>query len=449
MQKRHPVRPIAAACWLLASAGIGKAVAVEAPTDRFMVLHAGMLLAVPGEAPRPEQTIVTRNARILSVSPGYLAPEQAGAPADATVVDLRDRFVLPGLMDSHVHLTGATGAFAPRRGSRPDPDAIAQATLNALIAARLSLAAGFTALRDVGSDDQSVFALRDAIEAGKLLGPTIIASGPSISVTAGHGDDARSADPDERARAGVCDGADDCRRLTRHLEKRGADLIKIKITGGFGSRTGLDQHMWPAEMQAIVAAAHQRGLKVAAHGYTSPAIKDAVRAGVDSIEHGFLADDEALRMMRRAGVVLVPTLSIARPPSSVPESIREQSLRLRDDAAAFERAYRSGVKIAFGTDCGIYPHGENADEFLVMVAKGMSTMDAIRSATIVAAELFEIEDAGLIAVGKRADIIAVAGDPLADIAMLREVDFVMKSGRIAKRNGVVTTPLRYDLEHRY
>lgn len=423
--------------------------AKEQVPDRYTVVHAGSLLAVPGEPPLERQTIVTRNAHIVAIEAGYVTPDQAGVPADTEVIDLRDRFVLPGLMDSHVHLTGATGAFRDRRGSRADPDAIARATLNALIAARLSLAAGFTAVRDLGSDDQSVFALRDAIGKGKLLGPTIIASGPSISVTAGHGDDARSADPDERARAGVCDGADDCRRLTRHLEKTGADLIKIKITGGFSSRTGLDQHMLPAEMQAIISAAQQRGLKVAAHGYTPTAIKDAIRAGVDSIEHGFLIDDEGIRMMKKAGVMLVPTLTISRPPSFVPESVRQQSAKLRDDAAAFERAYRAGVKIAFGTDCGIYPHGENADEFVTMVAKGMSASDAIRSATVVAAELFGLDDGGIIAAGRRADIIAVNGDPIDDIAVLGNVDFVMKGGRIAKRAGEMTTALRYDLEHIY
>lgn len=417
--------------------------------DRYSILHAGKLLAVPGEAPAERRTVVVRNARIVAVESGFLTPDQAGVPADAEVVDLRERYVLPGLMDGHVHLTGATGAFAERRGARPDPDAIAKATLNALIAARLSLAAGFTTVRDLGSDDQSVFALRDAIDGGKLLGPTILASGPSISVTAGHGDDARSANLDERARAGVCDGADDCRRLTRHLEKIGADLIKIKITGGFSSRTGLDQHMLPAEMQAIVAAAHQRGLKVTAHGYTPDAVKDAIRAGIDSIEHGFMIDDEGLRMMKKAGVVLVPTLTIARPPSFVPEFVQQQSVRQRDEAAAFERAYRAGVKIVFGTDCGIYPHGKNADEFVTMVDKGMSAMDAIRSATIVAAELFGLDDAGMIATGMRADIIAVSGDPLADIAILGDVNFVMKGGRVAKRGGEMTTPLRHDLEHEY
>ncbi|HHQ14570.1 MAG TPA: amidohydrolase family protein, partial [Chromatiales bacterium] len=204
---------------------------------------------------------------------------------------------------------------------------------------------------------------------------------------------------------------------------------------------------------AIVHAAHQRGLKVAAHAYTAPAIIDAVEAGVDSIEHGYLVDDAGLRLMKKAGVFLVPTLTIARPPSSVIRRLGEQralgAVRLRDEAAAFERAYHSGVRIAFGTDSGIYPHGRNADEFLVMVEKGMSTQDAIRSATTVAAELLSLDDAGHLRPGDRADLIAVSGDPLDDISRLQDVEFVMKNGHIAKRDGEVTTAIDYRLEQSY
>ena len=423
--------------------------------DQYHLLHAGALLTVPGEAPREKQSILVLGDTIVSIADGFTTAAQAGVPdvARVEVIDLRDRFVLPGLMDAHVHLRRATGAFQQRFFGRPPAPEAADATVNALIAARLTLAAGFTTVRDVGSDEFSVFAVRDAINAGKLLGPTILASGPSISVTAGHGDRTTSADADVRASAGICDGADECRTLTRHLEKLGADVIKIKITGGFSSQTGLDQHMLPEEMQAIVSAAHQRGLTVAAHGYTPEAIKDAVRAGIDSIEHGFLLDDEAVRMMKAAGTMLVPTLTIARPPSVAFRIVGEEqalaSVRLRDEAAAFERAYAAGVKIAFGTDCGVYPHGENADEFVTMVTKGMSPMDAIRSATVITAELFGLDDVGTIAADKRADIIAVSGNPTADIAALKNVDFVMKGGRIAKQDGAVVTALRYDLEHKY
>jgi len=424
-------------------------------SDQYTLIHAGTLLAEPGRQPLLKQTIVIRNDEVLAIEKGYLSADEVNLPdaAAAEIIDLRERFVLPGLMDSHVHLRHATGAFVIRDGFGPRAENQSDSTVNAVIAARLTLAAGFTAVRDLGSDDESIFAVRDAINAGNLLGPTILAAGPSISVTAGHGDKTRTADPDARASAGICDGVDDCRRLTRHLEKIGADLIKIKITGGFSSQTGLDQHMRPEEMQAIIAAAHQRGLKVTAHGYTPEAIKDAIRAGIDSIEHGFLLDDEGIRMMKAAGTALVPTLTIARPPSIamrfIPRGEVPSSIRIRDEAAAFERAYRAGVKIAFGTDCGIYPHGENADEFLTMIEKGMSPMDAIRSATVVAAELFGLEDAGVITAGKRADIIAVNGNPTIDVGVLGNVEFVMKGGRVAKQNGEIVTAIRYDLEHRY
>ncbi len=449
-------------CWLTVFAALcGTTLATaQMPGPRstdepvhYIVLHVGRLLAEPGRPVEQQRSIIVRNGRILSIEAGYRVPGTEDLPADAEVIDLRDRFVLPGLIDSHVHLSHATGTYRERRSAGMDPARTGDATINTLIAARLTLAAGFTTVRDLGSDNQSVFAVRDAIDAGKILGPTIIAAGPSISVTAGHGDSARSADPDERARVGVCDGAEDCRRLTRHLEKHGANLIKIKVTGGFSSRTGLDQHMNRAEMDAIVHAAHQRSVKVAAHAYTAAAIRDAVEAGVDSIEHGYLIDDQGLRLMKKAGVFLVPTLTIARPPSNVVRRIGEQralaAVRQRDAAAAFERAYRSGVRIAFGTDCGIYPHGKNADEFLVMVAKGMSTQDAIRSATVDAAELLGLNDAGRLQVGARADLIAVSGDPLTDISQLQNVEFVMKNGRIAKQHGTVTTAIDYSLEQRY
>jgi imidazolonepropionase-like amidohydrolase len=415
-------------------------------------IHAGKLLAVPGEAPRENVTVIVEGERIKAIHDGFMMP--SGEPGSSRVIYLKDHFVLPGLMDAHVHLGRASGAFQRRSRATDRRETNADRTVNAIINARLNLAAGFTTLRDVGSDEESVFAVRDAINAGKMLGPTILASGQSISVTGGHGDDSTSADPDERARAGVCDGPDECRTLVRHLKRIGADLIKYKSTGGFASNTGLSQHMFAEEMTAIVATAHQRGMQVATHAYDAAAIKDAIRAGVDSIEHGFLLDDEGIRMMKDRSVFLVPTITIARPPSIafrfVPEEEALSSVRLRDEYAAFERAYNAGVKIAFGTDVGVYPHGENADELVTMVSKGMSEMDAIVAATVHTAELFGLSDtSGTIEAGKYADIIAATGNPLEDIAALKNVDFVLKRGRVAKQGGKVTLPLRYDLEHTY
>jgi imidazolonepropionase-like amidohydrolase len=422
--------------------------------DTVLLVYAGTLLAVPGDAPLSAQSVVIRNDSVAEIHDGYIDVDSIEAgEAQVKVIDLRDHFVMPGMFDAHVHLSTATGSFqigVPGINSHP---AVADASVNALINARLNLAAGFTALRDLGSDPHSVFAVRNAINAGHFIGPTIIASGASISVTAGHGDDAVSSDPDERARAGVCDGPDECRTLTRHLEKTGSDLIKFKATGGFSSNTGLLQHMSIEEMRAIVDAAHMRNIKVTVHAYDSAAIIDAVEAGVDSVEHGFLISDAGLKLMRRKGVVLVPTLTVAAPPSFVKRFLggREAaSVTMRNRERAFERAYAQSVDIAFGTDVGIYPHGRNADELERMVELGMSPADALRSATVVAAKLFGVEGlTGTVAVGSRADIIAVAGNPLKSISVMQDVPWVIKSGQVVKQAGAMETLLDYSLPQRY
>jgi len=422
--------------------------------DTVLLIHAGTVLVVPGEKPLTQQTIVVRNERIGEVVEGYLQPGDIEAgKAVVEVIDLREQFVLPGLFDAHVHLARATGSYQQGMPSVNSSPATGEATVNALINARLNLEAGFTALRDLGSDQQSVFAVRDAIAAGHFAGPTIIASGTSISVTAGHGDDAASSDPDERARAGVCDGADDCRRLVRQLEKTGSDLIKFKATGGFSSNTGIKAHMSPEEMQVIVTAAHLRDLRVTTHAYDPVAIVGALEAGVDSVEHGYLINDEGLRLMKRNGAFLVPTLTVAEPPSTVKRFLggREPlSVKLRNEHRAFERAYAAGVKVAFGTDAGIYPHGRNADELARMVELGMTPADALRSATVVAAELFGVEGlTGTLQMDSAADIIAVAENPLQNIAALQKVSWVIKSGQVVKRDGVMDAPLNYSLKQRY
>lgn len=422
--------------------------------DTVLVIYAGTLLQEAGQAALTEQTVIVRNDRIDSVQSGYLDIDEIDTgDAITELLDLREQFVMAGLFDAHVHLSRATGSFSSGFGginSYPEPG---EATVNAVIAARLNLAAGFTALRDLGSDSQSVFAVRDAIASGNMIGPTILASGPSISVTAGHGDESTGFDPDERAEAGVCDGADDCRTLVRHLEKNGSDLIKFKATGGFSSNTGLLQHMTATEMQAIVFAAHRRGIKVTVHAYDPDAIIDALEAGADSIEHGFLISDAGLKLMKQNGAMLVPTLTVAEPPSIAKRFMggREpRSVTLRNDARAFERAYEQGVKIAFGTDCGIYPHGRNADELVRMVELGMSPADALRSATVVAAELFAVEGlTGTVEPGSSADIIALQGNPLVDISALRDVGWVIKAGRVAKKNGAMLAPLDYSLPQEY
>lgn len=433
----------------VAIAAIGAAQAATKAPDRYVLVHAGTLLAVPGKPPEREMTVLVKNDRIAGVSKGYLDAAAAGLAPDAVVslVDLRDRFVIPGLMDAHVHLMGepSFGRHRTERGDR-NPPTPAEGTVNTMVYARRTLAAGFTTVRDLGSDDQAVFAVRNAINAGRMIGPRILVSGSALAVTGGHGDSLpidATGDPQARLRDGTCDGPIECREAVRFQYKLGADVIKFTATGGFGSNTGLDPQFFPDEIEAIVSTAHLLGLKAAAHAYSPIAIKQAVRAGVDSIEHGFLVDDEGLALMKKSGTFLVPTLSASYPPPifRIPDP---ESVRIRNEHKAFERAYAAGVKIAFGTDAGTFAHGDNAKEFGLMVKFGMSPMDAIRSATVVTADLFGISaDAGTIEPGKVADLVALAGDPLQDVSALLAIDFVMKSGRVAKQAERMIEPFTY------
>ncbi len=422
--------------------------------DRVVLVHAGTLLAVPGRAPQQRMTVVVRNDRVAAVADGFLTEPPGGAAgATVEVIDLADRFVLPGLMDAHVHLEHEP-AFSRRRGERGDryppgagqPGTKAEGAVNAIIYARRNLAAGFTTVRDLGSDDQAVFAVRNAINAGRMVGPRILLAGAAIAVTGGHGDSTpmtATGDEETRITDGTCDGPIECRTAVRFQHKLGADVIKFTATGGFATNTGLEPQLFTDEVEAIIGTAHLLGVKVAAHAYSPIAIKQAVRAGVDSIEHGFLLDDEGIALMKKAGTFLVPTLSASYPPPifRIPDP---PSVKLRNEYRAFERAYAAGVKIAFGTDAGTFTHGDNAKEFGYMVGFGMKPMDALRAATVMTAELFGITaDAGTLEPGKLADIVAVKGDPLADVAVLKAIDFVMKSGVVAKRNGAMLEPFSY------
>jgi len=446
----HRLRP-ALLVALLFPAALPAQPAPAAPPapDRYLLLHAGTLLAVPGEEPLRAATVVVRNERIAAILPGYLREAPGAPPATPVdIIDLTGRFVLPGLMDAHVHLEHEP-SFTRRRTERGDryppgtgePGTKAEGAVNAVIYARRNLAAGFTTLRDLGSDDEAVFAVRNAINAGRITGPRILLAGSAIAVTGGHGDSTpmrATAEPLARLADGTCDGPVECRSAVRYQYKLGADVIKFTATGGFGSNTGLEPQLFADEIEAIVATAHLLGLKAAAHAYSPVAIKDAVRAGVDSIEHGFLLDDEGIRMMKKSGTFLVPTLSASYPPPvfRIPDP---PSVRLRNEYRAFERAYAAGVKIAFGTDAGTFEHGTNAKEFGLMVGFGMTPMDAIRSATVVTADLFGLSaEAGTLEAGKLADIVAVQGNPLEDIAVLQQIDFVMKGGKVAKRDGAMT-----------
>ena len=306
-----------------------------------------------------------------------------------------------------------------------------------------TLHAGFTTVRDLGSDPEAIFALRDAIAEGVIIGPRILAAGSSVAATGGHGDvDGYKAELLELwTPETICDGPYDCRRAVRHAIKYGADWIKITATGGVLSdtATGTDQQMTADELREIMDTAHALGVKVAAHAHGTDGINAALRAGVDSIDHGTFLDRESLRLFRESGAYLVPTLL---PGAKIPLKMEgnpffTDAIKAKANAAAaaslenVRLAYKAGVKIAFGTDSAVTPHGDNGQEFALMVEAGMEPMDALRSATVVAAELIEMSDTlGTIEAGKYADIIAVEGNPLEDITTMERVQGVIRDGRL-------------------
>jgi imidazolonepropionase-like amidohydrolase len=399
------------------------------------VIHAGRLLAQPGEAPRSAQSLRIADGRIAGIADGFVDP-----PDGASLIDLKDRFVLPGLIDCHVHLTAQLG---PDQRLKSVEDSDPKVGLNAAHHARLTLAAGFTTVRDVGArKPEVIFALRAAVAEGKVPGPRILCVGAVLSPTGGHGqtygfrEDVCAC---VQSTSGVCDGVDECRRAVRRQVAHGADAIKFVATGGVLSniRAGIDQQFTTDEIAVIIETAHRLGRRVAAHAHGAAGINAALACGVDSIEHGSFLDDESLRLFLERRAFHVPTiiagmtvLDMARSGTTLTPAQVEKALvvgsRIKD---ALSRSYRAGVRIAFGTDMGVGPHGQNAWEFGYMVEAGMSPADAIKAATVSAAELLGIADeAGAIAKGKSADLIAVADDPLEDISTLQDVKFVMARG---------------------
>ncbi|HEX8232198.1 MAG TPA: amidohydrolase family protein [Caulobacteraceae bacterium] len=432
-------------CLALAAVAAAAAVtsaAAQAPAGAVVLVQAGRLLDRPGKPPRGPSTLIIRDGRVEAVRDGFVGAEAA---AGARVVNLRDRFVLPGLIDSHVHLSsdraGVEGQLAEVTES------VAMGAYEAQMNARKTLEAGFTTVRNLGDANGVTLALRDAIGRGWASGPRIIDAGESISTTSGHMD-ARLGYADWIAEHmphdNLCDGPAECRKAVRRQVGRGADVIKIATTGGVNSRigAGLGQQMFDDEAKAIVETAHQLGKKVAVHAHGADGVKVALRAGADSIEHGTLMDDEAVEMMRRSGAYYVPTLStvngylerIAKDPNAYSPEVRKKiDYRITITGKALERAYPKGVKIAFGTDAGVSKHGRNADEFELMVKHGMPPAEAVKAATVNAAQLLGLSgEVGTLEPGKRADLIAVAGDPLGDVTVLKRVSFVMKDGQVYK-----------------
>ncbi len=402
-----------------------------------LVLHVGTLLAIPGEPPLKQQTVIVKDNKIIEISAGYSESRE-----DHRLLDLKEYFVLPGLMDMHVHLLTELG---PESRSRRVTDSATFTAFRGAANARKTLHSGFTTVRDLGGNPDSIFAIRDAIKAGLIPGPRVFAAGSSLAATGGHGDidGIRSELMKIWTPETICDGAVDCRKATRHAIKYGADWIKITATGGVLSdtATGLGVQMTHDELTEIMNTAHNLGVRVAAHAHGADGINAALKAGVDSIDHGTFLNRESIRLFKKNDAYLVPTLM---PGHFIPLTMEgnpffTDSIKKKSMAAAakskqnFAMAQKAGVKIAFGTDTGVTPHGQNAREFTLMVAAGMPAGQAIRAATIVASEMLEIADElGTLEPGKLADLIAVKGDPTTDISVLEQIAVVIKDGKVEK-----------------
>ncbi len=410
------------------------AVAADAP----QALQCGQLFDARAGRLLPERTLVVADGRIRDVQAGF-APV-----AGATTIDLRGHTCSPGWIDLHVHLAGESSPASYSEGFRLNPEYIA---LRSTMYARRTLHAGFTSVRDLGGE--TTLALRDAIHQGLVEGPRITAAGKSIATTGGHADPTNGLNHllahalgDPGPHEGVVNTPDEARAAVRQRYKDGSDVIKITATGGVLSyaRSGDAPQFTVDEITAVVETAHDYGYRVAAHAHGKEGMRRAIVGGVDSIEHGTYMDDEIFALMKKHGTWYVPTISAGRFVADkakidgyFPEIVRPKAQRigaLIQDT--FGHAWRAGVKIGFGTDAGVGPHGSNAEEFVYMVEAGMPPAQALQTATVNAAELLGVDDVGQVAPGLRADIVAVPGDPLQDITVVRRVDFVMKDGVVVR-----------------
>ncbi|HTD04765.1 metal-dependent hydrolase family protein [Undibacterium sp.] len=430
-QKLRTAFQLATFAFLL-TAGFSHAAAAD--EKELTVIKAGRLVDVETAKVLTNQLIVIQGERILSVGPA--ATEKI--PAGAKVIDLSAATVLPGLIDSHTHLT----SNPYEHGYSSLSASSTRAALYGVRAARDTLNAGFTTVRNVGADGFGDVALRDAINAGDMPGPRMLVSAYAIGIKGGHCDNnLLPAEYNDTGR-GVADGPWAARAKVREMVKYGADVIKICATGGVlskGDAAGAQQFTLE-EMQAIVAEAHKLGRKVAAHAHGASGINDAIRAGVDSVEHASLIDAEGIKMAREKGTWLVMDiynddyiLGEGEKAGFLPESLAKEKEIGQLQRDNFRKAFEGGDRMAFGSDAGVYPHGDNARQFFYMVKYGMTPMQAIQAATINAADLLGWKkDVGSIKSGKYADIIAVFADPLADVTSLTKVGFVMKGGQLVK-----------------
>jgi imidazolonepropionase-like amidohydrolase len=417
--------------------GFGTATyALDDHHHELTVIHAGTLIAAPGEEdPVEGVSVFVRDGLIESITDGFVSPD------GATVIDLSEATVMPGFIDAHVHITNQAG---PARRMSAFTEGAADRAIDGVLYAGRTLRAGFTTIQDVGGDIEAVRALRDGVEAGDFVGPRMRIAGGSVTPTGGHGDVNGWSVDVVRANGSpyACNGADDCARATRQLVQEGADVIKITATGGVMSSTaaGVEQQFFQEELEAIVGAAHMMGRRVTAHAHGVTGINAFLRAGGDSIEHGTYLDNDSIRLFRRNNAVLVPTVMAGEWVANQADAGWMTPFQAAKARAVgpqmidmIRRAHEGGVTIAFGTDSGVSAHGDNAREFYLYTQAGMTEMEAIASATTIGAWHVQMEDEiGRIAEGFKADIVAVNGDPLADIQELMDIDFVMARGKVIK-----------------